>query len=156
MIRIISVGKIKEKYLVDGINEYLKRLNRFDKVEIIEIKDQIINDNPSDKEIEIIKNKEGEEILSKIKDDFVIALSPDGDILDSISFSKMIEESYNKSSKVTFLIGGSLGLSNECKKRANKLISFSKLTFPHMLFRLMLLEQIYRGFKIMNNETYHK
>jgi len=156
MIRIISVGKIKEKYLIDGINEYLKRISRFDKVEIIELKDQEIKDDPSIKEIELVKNKEGEEILSKIKDDYVIALSPEGNILNSISFSKMIEESYNKSNKVTFLIGGSLGLSDACKKRADKIISFSKLTFPHMLFRLILLEQIYRSFKIMKNETYHK
>ncbi len=157
MIRIITVGKIKEDYLKSAIAEYSKRLSRFTKLEIIELKDEIIPESPSDGIIEKTKEIEGNSILSKIKDDYVIALDLKGEMIDSIEFSKKIEQLNSKGiSKITFVIGGSLGLSKEVLKRADYKLSFSKMTFPHQLFRVILLEQIYRAYKIMNNETYHK
>ena len=157
MIRIISIGKIKEKYLKDGIDEYLKRISRFTKIEVVELKDEIIPDNSSIAMDEKIKEIEGESILSKIKDDYVIAMDLRGEMLDSVEFSKKIESINTQGkSKITFVIGGSLGLSKEVLERADYKISFSKMTFPHQLFRLILLEQIYRAYKILNNETYHK
>lgn len=157
MIKIISVGKIKENYLNEGIKEYIKRLSRFTKIEEIILKDQPIKDNIKDAEILKIKEIEGKDILSKIKDEYVIALDLKGEMVDSVSLSKRIENIYTSSnSTITFIIGGSLGLSKEVLDRADYKLSFSPLTFPHKLFKLILLEQIYRSYKIMNNETYNK
>ena len=157
MIRIISVGRIKEKYLKDGIDEYIKRLSKFTKLEMIELKDIPVPDKASLSEENEIKKEEGKEILSRIKDDYVIALDLKGEMLDSVSFSKKIEEiNTSGKSKITFVIGGSLGLSKEVIDRSNHQLSFSPMTFPHQLFKLILLEQIYRAYKILNNETYHK
>ena len=149
MIKIICVGKIKEKYFVSAINEYLKRLSKYVKIDIVEIKDEA--------RAEVALKIEGEKILSKIKDDeYVIALDIAGEKISSIDFAKKIDKVFNNNSKLTFVIGGSYGLSQEVKKRSNYLLSFSKMTFPHQLFRVILLEQIYRAYKINNNESYHK
>ena len=157
MIKIISVGKIKEKYLIDGIEEYTKRLSKYTKLEMIELKDIPIPNNASILEEEKIKAEEGKEILSKIKDEYVISLDIKGEMLDSLSFSKKIEDiNTKKNSKITFVIGGSLGLSDEVLKRSDYRLSFSSMTFPHQLFKLILLEQIYRAYKIQAHETYHK
>lgn len=157
MIRIISVGRIKEKYLKDGMDEYIKRLSKFTKLEMIELKDIPVPDKASLSEENEIKKEEGKEILSRIKDDYVIALDLKGEMLDSVSFSKKIEEiNTSGKSKITFVIGGSLGLSKEVIDRSNYQLSFSPMTFTHQLFKLILLEQIYRAYKILNNETYHK
>ena len=157
MIKIISVGKIKEQYLIDGIEEYAKRLSKYTKLEMIELKDIPIPNSASTLEEEKIKVEEGKEILSKIKDEYVISLDIKGEMLDSISFSKKIEDiNTTKSSKITFVIGGSLGLSDEVLKRSDYRLSFSPMTFPHQLFKLILLEQIYRAYKIQAHETYHK
>ena len=149
MIKIICVGKIKEKYFILAINEYLKRLSKYVKIDIVEIKDEA--------RAEVALKIEGEKILSKIKDDeYVIALDIAGEKISSIDFAKKIDKVFNNNSKLTFVIGGSYGLSQEVKKRSNYLLSFSKMTFPHQLFRVILLEQIYRAYKINNNESYHK
>lgn len=151
MIKIICVGKIKEKYFTDAINEYQKRLSKYTKLEIIECKDYDIGS------IDNIKKLECEEILKRINEkDYVITLEIDGKILDSIEFKDLIDKTLNINSNITFIIGGSYGLHDDVKKRSNYKLSFSKLTFPHQLFRIILLEQIYRAFKIINNESYHK
>lgn len=157
-ITLITVGKLKEKYLKQAIDEYSKRLSRYCKLEIIELNDEKTPDNASEKEEQFIKEKEGKQILSKIKENaFVIAMDLSGKNLTSEEFSKFIEQNaVMGNSNIVFLIGGSLGLSDEVKKRANYKLCFSKMTFPHQLFRVMLLEQIYRGFRIMKNEPYHK
>ena len=157
-ITLITVGKLKEKYLKQAIDEYSKRLSRYCKLEIIELNDEKTPDNASEKEEQLIKEKEGKQILSKIKENaFAIAMDLGGKNLTSEEFSKFIEQNgVMGNSNIVFLIGGSLGLSNEVKKRANYKLCFSKMTFPHQLFRVMLLEQIYRGFRIMKNEPYHK
>lgn len=155
MIKIIAIGKVKEKYLLDGIGEYLKRLSRFTKVEIVELKEYPSFDE-SLSSIEKTKDMEGKDILSKLSNEYVIALDPKGEMIDSIEFSRKIDTIYNTSSDITFIIGGSYGLSKEVKSRANYIMSFSKLTFPHQLFRPILLEQIYRAYKILRNETYNK
>ena len=156
-ISIISVGKIKEKYLMEGIKEYSKRLSKYTKLETIEVSDEHAPESLSLKDMEKIKQKEGKRILSKIKDSFVVALVLDGNQLSSLELSKKIEEiKIYHSSSITFLIGGSLGLSNEVIDKANYRLSFSKMTFPHQLMRLILLEQVYRAFRISNNEPYHK
>ena len=151
MIKIICVGSIKEKYLVDAINEYKKRLSKYTKLEIIEVNDI---DN---KDINLILNKE-RELIEKYIDtkDYIITLELDGEMIDSIEFSKKIDKIYNNYSNITFIIGGSYGLHNEIKQKSNYKLSFSKMTFPHQLFRVILLEQIYRAYKINNNEVYHK
>ena len=157
-IRIISVGKLKEKYLVDGIKEYKKRLQGYCNVELIEVPDEKIPDQASLKEEAIIKQKEGQKILSKIKpDEYVILLDLAGKEIDSIELANKIESCmvYGKSI-ITFVIGGSLGHEKDIINRADFRLSFSKLTFPHQLIRLFLMEQIYRSFKIINHETYHK
>ncbi len=156
-ITIIAVGKIKEKYLVEGIKEYSKRLSRYTKLEIIEIPDEHAPENLSKKELDIIKDKEGEKIESRIKDSYVIALAIKGIMFTSEELANKIEDIkiYN-SSHITFIIGGSLGLSNSVLKKANLKMSFSEMTFPHQLMRLILLEQVYRSFRINNNEPYHK
>ena len=156
-VTIISVGKLKEKYLVEGIKEYSKRLSKYTNLDIIEVNDEHAPENLSNKDIEIIKDKEGKKILSKLKDSFVIALVIEGKQLSSIELANKIEEikTYH-SSNITFIIGGSLGLSNEVIKKAKFKLSFSNMTFPHQLMRLILLEQIYRSFRINKNEPYHK
>ena len=133
MIKIICVGKIKEKYYIDAINEYLKRLSKYTKIDLIEVKDEDFDDK-----------------------DYVITLEIEGEELDSISLSKKIENIQLNNPNITFIIGGSYGLHEDIKKRSNYKLSFSKLTFPHQLFRVILLEQLYRSYKIINNETYHK
>ena len=152
-INVISVGNVKEKYLQELIADYKKRISKYAKIELIELKDESnkINEN-------VVKETEGERILSSIKEGFyVILLDLKGQMLDSISLSKKLDEiSTYHSSKIAFIIGGSFGVSEDVKKRANYLLSFSKMTFPHQLAKGMLLEQIYRSFKISNNETYHK
>ena len=151
MIKIICVGKIKEAYLKEAIEEYKKRLSKYTKLEIIELQD--INNN----NINIILEKEKELILNKISEkDYVITLEIEGKELSSIELSNKIDNILITNSNITFIIGGSYGLHEEIKLRSNFKLSFSKLTFPHQLFRVMLLEQIYRAFKINNNETYHK
>ena len=151
MIKIICVGKIKEKYLNEAIKEYEKRLSKYTKLEIIEVNDI---DNQS---IDIILNKEKELILKHIGDkDYVITLEIEGNMLSSTEFASKIDNIFNISSTICFIIGGSHGIHQDIKNKSNFKISFSKLTFPHQLFRVNLLEQIYRAFKINNNESYHK
>lgn len=151
MIKIICVGKIKEKYIKEAIEEYKKRISKYTKLEIIELQD--IN-NPN---INIILEKEQELIINKINEkDYVITLEIEGKELNSLELSKTLENIQIINSNITFIIGGSYGLHNEIKKRSNFKLSFSKLTFPHQLFRVILLEQIYRSYKIINNESYHK
>jgi 23S rRNA (pseudouridine1915-N3)-methyltransferase len=157
-ISIITIGKLKEKYLKQGIQEYLKRLSSYAKVEIIELADEKAPENLSESEMEQVKQKEGERILAKISDDtHVIALAINGKQKSSEELAKEIDSlaTYGKS-KVAFVIGGSLGLSSEVMKRSNAALSFSKMTFPHQLMRLVLVEQIYRAFRIIRNEPYHK
>ncbi|MBE6057534.1 23S rRNA (pseudouridine(1915)-N(3))-methyltransferase RlmH [Clostridium sporogenes] len=157
-ISIISVGKIKEKFLKAAIDEYSKRLSKYCKLNIIEVTDEKTPDNASLKEEYIIKEKEGNLILKYIKDNsFVIALDLKGKSITSEEFSNLIENCrLTGSSTITFVIGGSLGLSEQVLSRANYKLSFSKMTFPHQLFRVMLLEQIYRAFRILAGEPYHK
>ena len=147
MIKIICVGKIKEKFFNEAIEEYKKRLSKYTKLSIIEVNDESIN------ELE----KERDSILKHINSkDYIITLDIDGNNLSSIDFSKKIEETLNINSNITFIIGGSIGIHQDIKDLSNYSLSFSKMTFPHKLFRVILLEQIYRAYKIMNNETYHK
>lgn len=157
-IKVISVGKLKEKYLKMGIDEYAKRLQTYCKLEFIEVPDEKTPETLSDKEMDIVKNKEGLRILNKIgDDDFVIALAIEGDLYTSEQLSKTMETcAINGKSKLTFVIGGSLGLSSEVKKRADVKVSFGRITLPHQLMRLVLTEQIYRAFRIMHNQAYHK
>lgn len=157
-ITILCVGKVKEKFYRDAIDEYTKRLSRYSKLEIIEVADEKTEENSSETEIALIKNKEGERLLKHIKEDaYVIALSIDGKQLDSEELSKKINSlGIQGTSHIYFVIGGSLGLSDEVIKRANYKLSFSKMTFPHQLMRVILLEQIYRAYRIVNNEPYHK
>lgn len=143
MIRIICVGKLKEKYLVDACLEYVKRINKYIRLEIIELKDS-----------DIVREKD--EILKYINKDYIITLEIEGEMLDSPTLSRKIDNIFLNNSNITFIIGGSDGLHQDIKKISNYNLSFSKLTFPHQLFRVMLLEQIYRSFKIINNEKYHK
>ncbi|MBU8687889.1 23S rRNA (pseudouridine(1915)-N(3))-methyltransferase RlmH [Priestia megaterium] len=157
-ISIITIGKLKEKYLKQGIQEYLKRLSSYAKVEIIELADEKAPENLSESEMEQVKQKEGERILAKISDDtHIIALAINGKQKSSEELAKEIDSlaTYGKS-KIAFVIGGSLGLSSEVMKRSNAALSFSKMTFPHQLMRLVLVEQIYRAFRIIRNEPYHK
>ncbi|WBW97722.1 23S rRNA (pseudouridine(1915)-N(3))-methyltransferase RlmH [Oceanirhabdus sp. W0125-5] len=157
-ITIVSVGKIKEKFLKAAIDEYSKRLGRYCKLNIIEVPDEKTPDNASEKEEEIIKQKEGELILKKIKDtSFVIALDLKGNHITSEELAKKFKNlSVQGNSNITFVIGGSLGIAETVLKRANYKLCFSKMTFPHQLFRVMLLEQIYRAFRINSGEPYHK
>lgn len=157
-ISVIAVGKLKEKYLKQAIEEYSKRLSRYCKLDIIELSDEKTPDNASEKEEEQIRDKEGKLILSKIKDNaYVVAMDLKGKELSSEEFAKFISNcGVMGNSNIVLVIGGSLGLSNEVIKRSNYKLCFSKMTFPHQLFRVMLLEQVYRGFRINNNEPYHK
>lgn len=157
-INIVCVGKIKEKYLKLGIDEFKKRLSKYCKLEIIELEDEKAPENLSDKEMLMIKEKEGNKILSKIKDNsYVIALAIDGKNLSSEELAETINKlGVRGISNITFVIGGSLGLSDEVLSRADYKLSFSKMTFPHQLMRLILLEQVYRAYRINNGEPYHK
>ena len=157
-ISIITVGKLKEKYLKQGIAEYTKRLSAYAKVEIIELVDEKAPENLSETDMLIVKQKEGERILAKISPDtHVIALAIEGSMKTSEQLAENLDRlaTYGKS-KIAFIIGGSLGLSEDVMKRANETLSFSKMTFPHQLMRLILVEQIYRAFRINRNEPYHK
>lgn len=150
MIKIICVGKVKEAYYRDAIEEYLKRLSKYTKVEIVEVSD--LN---YDKEKTI--REESKLIIDKLNNnDYKILMDIQGEILDSVSLSKKINDVMINNSNLTFIIGGSYGVSDELKRMVDYRLSFSKLTFPHQLFRVVLLEQIYRCFKIINNEEYHK
>ena len=156
-INLVCVGKLKEKYLKEAIEEYSKRLGKYCKLSIIELSDESLPNKINESIIEEIKSKECKKILENIKStSYVIALDLKGKQHSSEEFSKKIEDiSLRGFSDVTFIIGGTLGLTEEVLNRANELICFSKMTFPHQLIRVFLLEQIFRGFKISNNETYH-
>ena len=157
-INIIAVGKIKEKYLKDAIDEYSKRLSRFCKLTITEIPDEAMSDRPSDAEKDAILQKEGNKILGAIKNtDVLVSLCVEGKQLESEEFADFFaEECVQGASSFTFIIGGSLGLLESIKSKSKMRLSFSKMTFPHQLMRVVLLEQIYRAFKINANESYHK
>lgn len=144
MIKIISIGKLKEKYLKDGIEDYLKRISKYHKINLIELPDSNIYD-------------EGNEILKHIDNkDYIISLAIEGTELSSTELSEKIDKTFINYPCITFVIGGSNGIREDIKEKSHYKLSFSKLTYPHGLFRLILLEQIYRSFKILNNETYHK
>lgn len=157
-ILIITVGKLKEKYLKQGIDEFVKRMSGYAKLEIIEVADEKAPEELSTAEMEQVKQKEGERILNKISQDtHVIALAINGKMKSSEELADDLDKlaTYGKS-KIAFVIGGSLGLSDEVLKRANDKLSFSKMTFPHQMMRLILVEQIYRAFRINRGEPYHK
>lgn len=158
-IKIICLGKIKEKYLSDAISEYTKRLSKFCKLEIIELPDEKLPTSTSQALLNEVKEKEAKLILNKLdkyKSDYIICLDETGIELSSEEFAFKIDNiATNVSSSITFIIGGSLGLSNTIKNKANFCLSFSKLTFPHQLFRVFVLEQLFRCFKILSNEQYH-
>lgn len=157
-VRIICIGKLKEKYWTAAINEYSKRISGYANIEITELKEVKLpaNASPAD-ELSVIE-KEGENILNRIKDnEYVIALEVEGEQPDSLKLADKVQKTFDtRASTIDFVIGGSLGLSEAVKKRADYGLSFSKMTFPHQLARVMLMEQIYRIFKISNGETYHK
>ena len=157
-IRILTVGKIKEKYLNDGIAEYAKRLSRYCKLNFIQVPDEKTPDKASDALNRQIKETEGNRLLSHIREqDYVIALAIDGKMLDSVELSDLIARlGVQGKSSIVFVIGGSLGLSDPVKARADEELSMSKMTFPHQLARIMLLEQLYRCMKIEAGERYHK
>ena len=157
-ITIICVGKIKEKYLTDAIAEYTKRLSKYCKLEIIQLQDEKTIENASETVNKQIKDKEGERILKNIPDDsYVITLEINGEMISSEKMAEKINSlGITGTSHITFIIGGSLGLSENVSKRSNYKLSFSKMTFPHQLMRVILLEQIYRSYRIINNEPYHK
>ena len=157
-ITVLCVGKIKEKYFTLGIDEYAKRLSRYCKLEIIEVSDEKTPDNASENEELQIKAKEGDKLLRYIKDNsYVIALAIEGKMLTSEELSEKMEQlGINGDSNVVFVIGGSLGLDKRILDRADYKLSFSKMTFPHQMMRMVLLEQVYRGFRIMKGEPYHK
>lgn len=152
MIKIVCVGKVKDKNLINLIDDYKSKINHYHKIEIIEVKDEAIKDN----EEEVLKI-EGDRILSRIEpSDYVITCDLHGKSIDSITLSKKIDKAFINNPKLTFVIGGSLGLSDDVRKRSNELLKLSDLTFLHQMTRLILLEQIYRSYKIIRNETYHK
>jgi len=157
-IKIITVGKLKEKYLKMGIDEYTKRLGAYCKIELIEVSDEKAPEKLSEAEMLQVKEKEGERILAKIPENaYVFALAIEGKQRTSEEFSKEIEQlGIQGKSNLVFVIGGSLGLSQAVMKRSNTPISFGKMTLPHQLMRLVLVEQVYRGFRIMKGEPYHK
>ncbi len=157
-INILCVGKIKEKYFVNAIEEYAKRLSRYCKLEIIEVADEKTQANASEADERIIKDKEGARLMKYIVPDAKkVALAIDGKSYDSVQFSDFIHNTgVSAISHIQFIIGGSIGLSDEVLKAADMKISFSKMTFPHQLMRVILLEQIYRGYRIINGEPYHK
>lgn len=157
-ITLITVGKIKEKYLKDAIAEYSKRLSKYCKLEIIEVADEKTPDQASENVERQIRQKEGERILRYVKEDaYVITLEIGGAMLDSVAFAKKIETlGIQGKSHIIFIIGGSIGLGENVLKRSDYGLSFSKMTFPHQLMRVILLEQIYRGYRIMEGAPYHK
>ncbi len=157
-VSLICVGKLKEKYLTMGMEEYLKRLSRYSTLEVIQLPDENTPDNASNATMEAIKKKEGDRILKVLRDDsYCIALAIQGKMLSSVELADQLEKLFvSGKSHISFVIGGSLGLSDEVLHRADYQLSFSKMTFPHQLMRLILLEQIYRAFRIINNEPYHK
>lgn len=159
MIKILAVGKLKEKYLKSAISEYSKRLRPYTKLKIVEISDEQAPENLSQKELEQVLEVEGEKLLSQIKDlDFVITLEIGGKSLSSEEFSQFLREEidFGKGGDIVFVIGGSNGLSPRVSERSDYKLSFSKMTFPHQLMRVILLEQIYRAFRIIHNHPYHK
>ena len=151
MIKIISVGNIKEKYLKDAINEYIKRIKKYTNIEIIEIKDEGLVEKS--KAIQLEAEKINKYISQK---DYLITLEIEGKEYNSLEFAEKINQIQIENSNITFIIGGSYGLSDDIKRKSKIHLSFSKMTFPHQLFRVLLLEQIYRAYKIINNESYHK
>lgn len=157
-ISVVTVGKLKEKYLKQGIEEYTKRLSAYAKIEIIEVADEKAPEEMSEAEMEQVKKKEGERILAKVSSDaHVIALAIEGKMQSSEELAANLDKlALHGKSKIAFIIGGSLGLSSEVLARANEKLSFSKMTFPHQLMRLILVEQIYRAFRINRGEPYHK
>ncbi len=156
-ITILCVGKLKENYLKEGIAEYTKRLSRYIKLQIIEVQDEKAPESLSIKQMIQIKEKEGQKILSKLPKSYVIALNLQGKQYTSEAFAETLSNLTTKGNyHITFIIGGSLGLSEEVLKYSNLKLSFGSFTYPHQLMRLILLEQIYRSFRINNNEPYHK
>lgn len=157
-ITILTVGKIKEKYLKDAIAEYQKRLSKYCRLEIIEVADEKTPDRASEAVEESIRDKEGKRLIRYIKDDdYVITLEINGKMIDSVELSEKIDSiGINGTSHIIFVIGGSIGLSKEICKRSDFALSFSKMTFPHQLMRVILLEQIYRSYRIIQGEPYHK
>ena len=152
MLKLICVGKVKDEHLKALIDDYTKRIGKYHKLEVIEVKDEPIRDNEKE-----VLDIEANRILSKIdKDDYVILLDLHGSSLDSVSLAKKIDNLFINHSKIDFVIGGSLGLGEEIRNRANYKLKLSDMTFLHQMTRLIILEQIYRSFKILNNETYHK
>lgn len=150
MITLITIGKIKEKYIDEGIKDYLKRLSKYTKIELIELDDESFDKTKTLK-------VEAEKILKRLnKKSYIITLEIEGKELSSIELSSLIDNSINNYGDITFIIGGSYGLDDSIKNLSNYKLSFSKMTFPHQLFRLLFLEQLYRSFKILNNEQYHK
>ena len=156
-IRVYCIGKIKEQYLKDGINEYLKRISSYSNIEIVEVNDSKVKDNPNQSDIDKAKNEEGDRVLKLIKNDYLIGLDMNKQELTSEEFAVFLNKKLvDGGSNISFVIGGSYGLSDALKNRCKTSISLSKMTFLHQMTRLILLEQIYRAFKILNNETYHK
>lgn len=156
-ITIACVGKIKEKYFTDAIKEYSKRLSKYVDLVITEVPDEKAPENMSNAQMVKVKEIEGERLLKVVKDSFVVALAIDGEKLTSERFSEFVSDKMVRGiSHITFVIGGSLGLCDEVLKRADYKLSFSDMTFPHQLMRVVLLEQIYRAYRIMKNEPYHK
>ncbi len=160
-INVICIGRLKEKYWVDAIAEYSKRLGGYCKLQVVELKESKLPKNASEADERTVLVKEGESILERVAEqDYVMALEVEGKQLDSVALATKIQrifagEESSKSQTIDFIIGGSLGLSDAVKKRADYGISFSRMTFPHQMARVILLEQVYRAFKIINNETYH-
>ena len=156
-IKIYAIGKIKDFYKL-GVDEYVKRLSSYCKIEIVELKDESISEKPSKAEIKKAIDIEGKRVISLLKEnEYLIGLDLNKKEMDSVEFSRYLSNKLEQSgSNISFVIGGSYGLSEELKSRINDSFSFGKMTFPHQLARLILLEQIYRAFKILNNETYHK
>lgn len=157
-IKIYCIGHLKENYLKEGINEYLERLKPYSQVEIVEVDDESVSNNPSQKDIDNVKTKEGQKILKLLKNnEYLIGLDLVKKQLTSEEFAKYIDEKFVVGgANISFVIGGSYGLSDELKSRCNDRLSLSNMTFLHQMTRLILLEQIYRAFKINRNEVYHK
>ena len=156
-VSIICVGKIKEKFYTDAILEYTKRMKRFADFQIIEVPDEKIPDNASEKEKELVKDREGKKILEKLKgDEFVVTLCIEGKTLSSTELADTIKNAYQNTNHIAFIIGGSLGLSDDVKNKSSLRLSFGRMTLPHQLMRVVLVEQIYRSFMINSGATYHK
>lgn len=158
MIKLLCVGRLKERFYSDAASELVKRISRYDRLEVIEVSDEKAPETLCEKERAIVMDAEGERLLARLAEgDYVIALTPRGRELSSEEFSQKLESLHGGGkSRIAFLIGGSLGLSEAALARSDMCLSFSPMTFPHQLFRVMLLEQIYRAYKIMKNEPYHK